>query len=56
MGEQGIGEMNNYGELFADFQVNLIIEGIWVSPNHRTENEINHIVISKRWLLDSSEL
>ena len=62
MGPDGIGEMNENGEIFADFcAVNSLEIGgtlfphknchkvTWVSPNGVTENQIDHIAISQRW-------
>lgn len=62
MGKHGLGEMNENGELFADFcgMNDLIIGGTvfphksvhkitWKSPDHQTENQIDHITISRRW-------
>ena len=60
--------MNENGELFADFCTfnDLVIDDIvfshktmhkatWVSPDKKTENQINHITISRKWrsLLDT---
>lgn len=55
MRQHGKGEMNENGQLFVDFcaENNLVIGGTifrhknihkttWVSPDHRTENQINH--------------
>ena len=67
MGKQGLGEKDENGELFTDFCFfsNLVIGGsvflhsvhkaTWVSPEGRTENQIDHICISskfRRSLLD----
>lgn len=62
MGNHGIGVMNENGRLFADLCVRneLVIGGTlfphkdihkttWVSPDHRTRNQIDHIAISKKW-------
>jgi hypothetical protein len=69
MGKHGSGEMNENGELFADFcgLNGLVIGGTifphkeihkttWTSPEKRTKNQIDHITINSRWrtsLLDS---
>ena len=62
MGKQGMGEMNDNGERFADLcaTTNLAIGGsffphknihkaTWVSPDHRTENQIDHVCIGKKF-------
>ena len=62
MGTQGLGNMNENGELFSDFcNFNELIIGgtifkkknihkaTWVSPDQRTANQIDHIAISKKW-------
>ncbi|XP_065355626.1 craniofacial development protein 2-like [Calliphora vicina] len=62
MGSQGMGRMNVNGELFAELcaKHNLTIGGTifphkrihkvtWVSPDHRTETQIDHIAISRKW-------
>lgn len=54
--------MNENGELFTEFcsNNNLVIGGTlfphknihkvtWISPNHITENQIDHITISRKW-------
>jgi hypothetical protein len=62
MGREGLGTINDNGEIFADFclQNDLVIGGTvfphrrihkvtWVSPDARTENQIDHLTISRRW-------
>ena len=62
MGNQGLGNQNHNGELFIDFCATngLIIGGslfphkdihkaTWRSPDGRTENQIDHIAISRKW-------
>ena len=62
MGTQGLGVMNENGERFADLcSLNeLVIEGsifphkrihkaTWRSPDHITENQIDHICISRKF-------
>lgn len=62
MGTHGLGTMNENGELFAELCGNhgLVIGGTlfkhlnihkvtWVSPDRRTENQIDHIAISGKW-------
>lgn len=62
MGKQALGEMNENGERFADICAlnNLVIGGslfphkrihkaTWVSPDHKTENQIDHLAISKKF-------
>ena len=58
MGPNGIGKMNENGELFADYcAVNSLVLGgtltchkvTWVPPTEDTKNQIDHIAISKRW-------
>ncbi|XP_073811735.1 uncharacterized protein [Musca autumnalis] len=69
MGNQGLGEINENGEMFTEMcsSNNMIIGGTlfphkrshkitWVSPDGRTENQIDHICINKMWrhsLLDT---
>ena len=62
MGTNGLGEMNENGELFTDFCASneLTIGGTlfphrnchkatWISPDHHTENQIDHVTIRRRW-------
>ena len=62
MGKEGLGTMNENGELFSDFcaQNDLVIGGTifshkrinkatWKSPDGTTENQIDHVTISRRW-------
>lgn len=62
MGSHGLGRMNENGELFTGMCANngLTIGGTifphrdvhkvtWVSPDHRTETQIDHIAISRKW-------
>ena len=62
MGTHGIGEMNENGEMFTDLcSFNILIIGgsvfphrrihnaTWVSPDHRKENQIDHICISQKF-------
>ena len=57
MGKEGVGEINKNRELFTDFCHSLVIGGsvfphkrihktTWISPDHQTENQIDHIYIS----------
>ncbi len=62
MGRHGLGELSENGERFIDFCAlnRLVIGGrifphrrihkaTWVSPDHTTENQIDHICISKKF-------
>lgn len=62
MGKHGTGTQNENGELFAEFCTSndLVIGGTifphktihkttWTSPNGRTENQIDHITIGRKW-------
>ncbi|KAK7107318.1 hypothetical protein V1264_015265 [Littorina saxatilis] len=62
MGQQGLGEMNDNGERFADmcatsdlviggsvFHHRRIHKATWVSPDLRTENQIDHVCIGRKF-------
>ena len=62
MGRHGLGEMNENGEMLADFCSNnsLVIGGTifshrkchkttWVSPDRLTENQIDHVMVRQRY-------
>lgn len=62
MGKQGLGDINENGELFVEACVTaeLVIGGTlfihkkchkttWISPDGRTENQIDHFCISRKW-------
>ncbi|XP_055613261.1 uncharacterized protein LOC129759764 [Uranotaenia lowii] len=62
MGRHGLGQMSKNGELFVEFcgNNNMVIGGslfplrpahkvTWVSRDGRTENQIDHICISRKW-------
>ena len=64
MGRHGTGEQNEHGELFAEFCTSndLVIGGTlfphktihkttWTSPDGKTENQIDHITIGRKWSL-----
>ena len=62
MGTEGLGQMNENGLLFASFCAlnELVIGGslfphkqthkaTWISPDHHTENQIDHFTIDRKW-------
>ena len=62
MGRNGVGNMNENGELFADLCAfnDLVIGGTvfphktihkttWTSPDGNTENQIDHFTVSRKW-------
>ncbi|KAJ3613286.1 hypothetical protein NHX12_019536 [Muraenolepis orangiensis] len=68
MGKHGVGKLNENGEMFVETCVNnnLVIGGsvfphktihktTWVSPDHVTENPINHICICRKFRRSISE-
>ena len=63
MGREGLGQRNENGERFADFcSFNSIVIGgslfhhkrihkaTWISPDHHTENQIDHITICTEFI------
>jgi len=62
MGRHGLEERNENGQLFVDFcaRHDLVIGGTifphkdchkvtWVSLNHKTENQIDHVAVGRQW-------
>ena len=62
MGKHSLGEQNENGELFTEFCTfnDLVIGGTlfphkkihkttWISPDGKTENQIDHITIGRKW-------
>ena len=62
MGQHGKGDMNENGQLFVDFcaENNMVVGGTifphkdihkvtWISPDHRTQNQIDHICINTKF-------
>jgi hypothetical protein len=62
MGRHGLGERNENGQLFVDFCAShdLVVGGTifphkdchkvtWVSPDHKTKNQIDHVAIGRKW-------
>lgn len=62
MGRYAVGRMSSNGELFTELcaKYNIVIGGslfphkcihkiTWVSPDHVTENQIDHLAISRKW-------
>ena len=62
MGRHGLGEMNENGEMLADFcSTNRLVIGstifshrkchkaTWVSPDKLTENQIDHVMVRQRY-------
>ena len=58
MGTHGLGQMNENGERFADpcafepggdRRKHLPTQATWRSPDHRRENQIDHICISRKF-------
>lgn len=62
MGREGLGEINESGEMFVEFceQNELVIGGsmfkykgihkiTWMSPDEKVKNQIDHIAITQEW-------
>ncbi|XP_052237775.1 craniofacial development protein 2-like [Dreissena polymorpha] len=69
MGKQGVGDINENGELFTDFcELNdLVIGGTifahkdihkvtWTSPDKSVKNQIDHLAILRRWRTTLSDV
>ena len=69
MGREGLGIINENGEMLADLFAfnNMIIGGsvfphrrihkaTWVSPDHRTENQIDHICIGRKFRISMQDV
>jgi len=62
VGRHGLGERNENGQLLVDFCAShdLVISGTifphknchkvtWVSPDHKTEHQIDHVATGRKW-------
>ena len=58
MGNEALGEINENGDIFIDFcafndlcffQLRKIHKATWPSPDLRTNNQIDHVTVSKKW-------